>query len=246
MEGTMSEIRGFGPNWAPRNWGLCAGQLVAISQNQALFSLLGTTYGGDGRTTFGLPDLRGRTPIGQMRGPGLSDRRIGSRSGTETTILVQNNLPPHHHGLTGASVVSSGLSVDTSGLSTVVTGTADLTAATASATLKANSANASQSAPTAGATLAATAIPSGRSTTPAYGYNTAAPNTDLHSSHIALNGTAPVTGNGTLVGTASVSGSLGLGGNTDNTGASTAFNNMQPYLTISWIVCMQGVFPSRN
>ena len=101
MEGYMAEIRGFGGNFAPRNWAFCNGQLLAISGNSALFSLLGTTYGGDGRTTFGLPDLRGRIPmhvggtIGQ--GPGLSSVRLGQRGGIEEITLTQLNLPSHTH-----------------------------------------------------------------------------------------------------------------------------------------------------
>ena len=83
-EGCIGEIRLFGGNFAPRNWALCEGQLLAISQHSALFSILGTIYGGDGRTTFALPDLRGRTAIGPGSGPGLSNIRLGSRYGTET------------------------------------------------------------------------------------------------------------------------------------------------------------------
>jgi len=97
MEGTIGEIRGFAGTFAPRSWAFCQGQLLAISQNQALFSILGTTYGGDGRTTFGLPDLRGRTPISEGAGPGLSYRRLGQRSGTEYNILNTLQLPSHNH-----------------------------------------------------------------------------------------------------------------------------------------------------
>ncbi|RZS98943.1 phage tail protein [Aquimarina brevivitae] len=100
MEGTIAEIRMFAGNFAPRNWAFCNGSLIAISQNQALFSILGTTYGGDGRTTFALPDLRGRVPIGPGRGPGLTERRLGERSGTETNILNITQLPSHTHSVT--------------------------------------------------------------------------------------------------------------------------------------------------
>ncbi len=82
-------------NFAPRGWAFCQGQLLAISQNTALFSLLGTIYGGDGRATFGLPDLRGRIPIHPGRGPGLSDRRLGERLGTETSTLSAAQVPAH-------------------------------------------------------------------------------------------------------------------------------------------------------
>lgn len=99
----VGEIRMFAGNFAPRSWALCDGQLISISQNDALFSLLGTTYGGDGRSTFGLPDMRGRIPLHQGNGPGLSDRRIGSKSGTETETLTANHLPSHNHAFNGSS-----------------------------------------------------------------------------------------------------------------------------------------------
>ena len=93
----IGEIQLFGFNFAPRNFATCSGQLLSISQNTALFSLLGTTYGGDGRTTFGLPDLRGRSPISFGQGPGLTNRRIGERIGAETTVISIANLPAHQH-----------------------------------------------------------------------------------------------------------------------------------------------------
>lgn len=97
----IAEIVMFGGNFAPRGWAFCDGQLLPISQNEALFSILGTTYGGDGRTTFGLPDLRGRVPVGPGPGPGLRSWRVGERGGSETTTLTQGNLPSHSHALTG-------------------------------------------------------------------------------------------------------------------------------------------------
>lgn len=87
----------FAGNFAPRGWALCQGQLLSISQNTALFSILGTTYGGDGRTTFALPDLRGRVPTQQGRGPGLTNRQLGERLGSETNTLNASQLPSHHH-----------------------------------------------------------------------------------------------------------------------------------------------------
>jgi len=87
----------FGGNFAPRNWKCCDGQLLAIAEYAALFSLLGTQYGGDGRTTFALPDLRGRAPIGMGQGPGLSRVNIGQSGGNETTYMTENNLPSHTH-----------------------------------------------------------------------------------------------------------------------------------------------------
>lgn len=93
----VGEIRLFAGNFAPRGWALCDGQLLAVSQNDALFSLLGTIYGGDGRTTFGLPDLRGRIPVHAGSGPGLSPRRLGAKAGAENVTLTVNQLPPHQH-----------------------------------------------------------------------------------------------------------------------------------------------------
>ena len=87
----------FAGNFAPRGWAFCDGQLLAVSQNDALFSLLGTIYGGDGRTTFALPDLRGRLPIHAGQGPGLSQRRLGAKGGAENVTLTVNQLPNHSH-----------------------------------------------------------------------------------------------------------------------------------------------------
>jgi microcystin-dependent protein len=93
----VGEIRMFAGNFAPRGWAFCDGQLLAISQNDALFSLLGTIYGGDGRVTFGLPDARGRIPIHAGSGPGLTSRNLGSRGGSEQVTLTVNQLPAHTH-----------------------------------------------------------------------------------------------------------------------------------------------------
>jgi microcystin-dependent protein len=97
MEPFIGQIQAFGFNFAPRGWAFCNGQLLPISQNTALFSLLGTTYGGDGRTTFALPDLRGRSMVHYGQGPGLSSIQIGSRGGNENTTLSVVNLPSHSH-----------------------------------------------------------------------------------------------------------------------------------------------------
>lgn len=91
----------FGGNFAPRGWAFCDGQLLAIASNTALFSILGTTYGGDGRTTFGLPDLRGRVAMHPGNGPGLSPKNLGQKGGTETNTLNQLQLPSHTHAATG-------------------------------------------------------------------------------------------------------------------------------------------------
>ncbi|WP_088307251.1 phage tail protein [Novosphingobium sp. B 225] len=93
----IGEIRLFGGNFNPRGWMRCYGQLIAIADYNALFALIGTTYGGDGITTFGLPDLRGRIPVHQGTGPGLSNRVIGERAGVETVTLTSNQIPLHTH-----------------------------------------------------------------------------------------------------------------------------------------------------
>lgn len=97
MDPFIGQIQPFGFNFAPRSWAKCDGQLLAIASNTALFSLIGTIYGGDGRTTFALPDLRGRLPIHQGTGPGLTSRRIGSKSGTQDNYLSTLQIPSHNH-----------------------------------------------------------------------------------------------------------------------------------------------------
>jgi len=102
MDPFIGEIIMFGGNFAPRGWAFCDGQLLAISSNSALFSILGTTYGGDGRTTFGLPDLRGRVAVGEGTGPGLSPRPLGQKIGSETNTMTINQMPSHSHSLNAA------------------------------------------------------------------------------------------------------------------------------------------------
>ena len=93
----LAEVRIVGFNFAPRGWAFCDGQILPINQNQSLYSLLGTTYGGDGRTSFALPDLRGRTPIHIGRSNGGNDHRLGSKSGEETHTLSASEMPQHNH-----------------------------------------------------------------------------------------------------------------------------------------------------
>src|SRR5262245_43896647 len=97
----VAEIRMVGFNFAPTGWALCNGQLLPISQNTALFSLLGTFYGGDGKSTFALPNLQGSAPMHQGQGPGLTDRFLGEQSGEEFVTLIQSEIPAHSHGATG-------------------------------------------------------------------------------------------------------------------------------------------------
>lgn len=109
----IAEIRIFAGNFAPRSWAFCNGQLLPVSQNTALFSLIGTTYGGDGRTTTALPNLKGRAPMHPGRGPGLTSRRLGQRGGVEMVTLSEAQMPNHTHQLIGTG--EDGVSTNPSG-----------------------------------------------------------------------------------------------------------------------------------
>ncbi|KAA2216531.1 phage tail protein [Maribacter flavus] len=170
MEPFIGQIMMFGGNFAPRGWAFCDGSLLPISSNTALFSLIGTIYGGDGRTTFALPDLRGRVPMHAGSGPGLTPRPIGQRSGTETNTLNVNHLPPHTHGVS---------------------------------------------------------IPSkeeGNADVPADNY--------VAGAGLDSFGTTTDSNMKTF--------------QTLNTGGGQSVNNMQPYLCVSYIIALQGIYPSRN
>jgi microcystin-dependent protein len=93
----LGEIRIFPYNFAPRGWAFCQGQILSIAQNTALFSLLGTTYGGNGQTTFALPDLRGRVAVSSGQGPGLSSYSLGEETGVESVTLISTEMPAHNH-----------------------------------------------------------------------------------------------------------------------------------------------------
>lgn len=97
----VGEIRIFGCNFAPTGWAQCNGQLLPISQNTALFSLLGTYYGGDGKSTFALPNLQGNVPVHQGQGPGLSERFLGEESGSQFVTLLTSEMPQHNHSMNG-------------------------------------------------------------------------------------------------------------------------------------------------
>lgn len=104
----VAEIRIFGFNFAPRGWAFCNGQLLPISQNTALFSLVGTFYGGDGRSNFGLPNLQSSFGIGQGQGPGLSPRQMGETGGSATVALQVSEIPAHTHGLLATASATTG------------------------------------------------------------------------------------------------------------------------------------------
>ncbi len=170
----IGEISVFAGNYAPRNWAFCWGQLMAISSNAALFSLLGTTYGGNGQTTFALPDLRGRVPLGMGMSPGGSNYVLGQMAGQESVTLNINNMPMHNH--TTSVAVSSGAG---------------------------NS-----------------AAPNGR-------YLAASDRRDNQYTNQAPDGNL-------------------AGVTTGLAGSSLPHDNMQPYLSLNFIIALAGTFPSRN
>lgn len=133
----IGEIRmfAFGTRGAPINWQACDGSLLPISQYDALFALIGTTYGGDGQTTFAVPDLRGRLPIHQGQGPGLSNYVIGQRAGSETVTLISTQMPAHTHTLVATTALATSLTPGNTLLPSAISGdsfyVSDITAATA-------------------------------------------------------------------------------------------------------------------
>lgn len=133
----IGEIRmfGFGTRGAPNGWQACDGSLLPIAEYDALFALIGTTYGGDGQVTFGVPDLRGRLPIHQGQGPGLSQYVIGQRAGTETVTVLPTQMPAHTHTAVATSAAATSLTPGTTILPAAVSGdtfyATDLTGATA-------------------------------------------------------------------------------------------------------------------
>ncbi|MFK8059181.1 MAG: phage tail protein [Polaribacter sp.] len=186
MEPFIAQIMMFGGNFAPRGWAFCDGQLLPISQNQALFSLIGTIYGGDGRTTFALPDLRGRAPIHPGSGPGLTPRKVGQRIGTEYNVLNITQLPSHNH---AAAVSNINVGVE----------------------LKASSAAATTQTPVNGASLAAGNEVTGRTTSPVQIYNEATPDITLNGvTSTAVGGTVTVGNTGGNQAVNNMQPSLGL------------------------------------
>jgi microcystin-dependent protein len=176
----LGEIRLFGGNFAPRGWALCNGQLLSISQNSALFAILGTTYGGNGTTTFGLPNLQGQVPIHWGQAPSGTQYTIGETAGTENVTLIAGQMPSHNH-LIGVSSAAG-----------------DVTSPVNAIAAQVNTGNARNP------------------ITTAMGY------TDT-----PQNGTMPAN-------TVSM------------TGGSQPHPNMQPYLCVTFIIALQGIFPSRN
>ncbi|MFW0739222.1 phage tail protein [Flavobacterium sp. T12S277] len=184
MEEFIGVVKLFAGNFAPRGWAFCNGQILSIAQNTALFSILGTTYGGNGQTTFALPNLQGATAIGQGTSPG-GTYVLGQAAGTPNVSILTSNLPAHVHAGPGKISVSA--------------------------------TNASDSTPVAGASIAIPGALVSRVFTPTLGFATATPSVDLLSN---------VT--------------------TGATGSNLPISIMQPYVALSYIICLEGIFPSRN
>ena len=192
----VGQIIQGGWNFAPRNFALCNGALLPIAQQSALFSLLGTTFGGNGTVTFGLPDLRGRVAVGTGQMPGGSDYELGQMAGTENTTLLTSNMPAHTHTAT-------------------VNMTSSLSAASVKATVQA---------PAAGSVLARSVDTSTNGTALPAIYSPSGTTADIQLGGLNVAGT--------------VTNSIA--------GQSLPFNNLQPYLAITTVICISGVFPSRN
>ncbi|MDM1298795.1 phage tail protein [Empedobacter falsenii] len=203
MDELLAVIKIFAGNFAPRSFMFCQGQLLSIAQNTAVFSLLGTTYGGNGQTTFGLPDLRGRVPIGQGQGAGTDFINLGQIAGTSTISLTLNNLPVHTHTATGVSTTSTNVKVSN---------------------------KVGDSSDPRGKVLAqGVQIGSG-------------PNATKLKPYVAYDA-LDTTNNGDLAG---VSSTTTTSVNSGITGANIPINIMQPYLGINYIICLEGIYPSRN
>ena len=112
MDGYLGEIRMFAGGYAPAGWHICDGTLLPLNEYQALFALFGTIWGGDGRTTVGLPDLRGRVPVGQDYGPGLTARVLGEKGGASTVQITTANMPTHTHTLQASTTTATTVAVD--------------------------------------------------------------------------------------------------------------------------------------
>lgn len=228
MDAFMGSVLAVGFNYPPRGWLFCNGQTVPVQQNAALFALLGTMYGGDGQNTFGIPDLRGRVVVGsQAQGPGLMNVPQGLKGGANTATVVSsgsvsftigiNNLPQHNHSVT-------------------VPGSAFTASSTLNAT--SNGAGSGSATPTANATLCNTGT---GPTSGAMYLATTGPATNL----VALNTQSVTT---TLVGNANVnSGTTGTGAAvTAPVVTSANISTMPPYIGLNYIICVEGIFPSRN
>jgi microcystin-dependent protein len=200
----LGEIRIVGFTFAPVGWALCNGAIMSIAQNNALFALLGTTYGGNGTTTFQLPDLQGRSPVGTGSGLGLSLIEPGEVGGTESIVLTTGQMPAHTHVAQGTGGVSVSGNISVPACSAPSSGTAT---------------------PTPGTNAVLGTVSAGGR--PGDLYTTTAANTTLLPFNVQLNGPAPAITN-----------SL--------TGNNQPVPLRNPYLGLTMIIALQGVFPSRG
>ncbi len=207
MEGTMSEVRGFAGPFAPRNWAYCNGQILPIADFNALYSLLGNRFGGDGRVTFALPDLRGRVMVHMGAYPGGEVRTFAEAGGIERVVLTKNEMPIHNHLASAAGGVAP------------VSGSA-------TATMHVNNGNGTIHTPK-GNFLAAEENETNL-------YATSSSGTDALSDQAIT-----VNTNNLSVDTSGIQVLVG------NTGGDESHYNMQPFLVMSWIICVEGLYPSR-
>lgn len=203
----IGQIMQVGFSFAPRGWMTCQGQILSVAQNTALFSLLGTVYGGNGQSTFGLPDARGRGFIGSGQGPGLQPYSQGQIGGTENTVLTSAQMPMHTHAATFTPGAGS------------FTGQLEAKSGVPQSQLS--------DTPTAGCFLANTADPEVSGTPLIYAPATSA-------------GTAVNLGGVSVAG--SVSGNVAVG----ISGGSQPLSILSPYLCVTTVIAVEGIFPSRN
>ena len=200
MEGYIAQVIMFAGNFAPRGWAFCQGQQLSIAQYTAVFALLGTTYGGNGQTTFGLPDMRGRVAVGTGQGPGLPLVDLGEMGGVPSTTLLITNLPAHNHTATfngSTSVLNSAQVAGTN--------------------------QQAQASPQSMLARGIDGSPNG----------TAIPK--IYAPNASVTQIVPLGG-------LNVAGTVTVGVN----GGSQPFSIMQPYLGMNFIICLEGIFPSRN
>lgn len=179
----MGVIKLFAGTYAPAGWAFCNGQLMSINRYSSVFSLLGTTYGGDGIQTFALPDLRGRVPLGAGKGPQTNDYALGQMDGAETVNLVVDNIPAHNH----------------------------------VAQLLVSSAEADTGVAARGASIATPGSSTGRTFTATLGYKSVDPDITLNAKSITVS----------------------------SVGSASPVKNMQPYLGMNYIICLDGIYPPR-
>lgn len=225
----VGEIKLLGFGWAPRGFMQCVGQALAINSQQALFSLLGTIYGGDGTQTFKLPDLRSRVAVGQGQGTGLSFYQMGQAAGTESTTIGIPNLPAHNH--------SAVYSPPTYTAPTYTPPT--YTQPTVATTINAYTAPTARQISPANALLTAAQDTAG---VPVNAYSTAGTAATLASGAATTTLSGGGISGGGISGGGISGGSIAIGA----TGSGLPFNNVQPYLAINYVIAIEGIYPSRN